>query len=163
MDKTLVAYFSASGVTEKLAKKLAQAVGGNLHEIVPETPYTKEDLNWMDKQSRSSKEMADRTSRPKIANRVEHMEEYDVVYIGFPVWWYREPSIIDTFMENEDLSGKVVIPFATSGGSPIGDAGKNMQQLDTGANVLAGKKLAAAMSVDELKEWSEEMMKKAQL
>ncbi len=127
MGKVLVAYFSASGVTAKMAERLAEETGGRLFEIEPELPYTDEDLNWQDKNSRSSVEMNDRKSRPAIRSRVENMEQYDVVFIGFPVWWYREPSVIDTFMEDYDFDGKTVIPFATSGGSPIGNSGRNIQ------------------------------------
>ncbi len=129
MSKVLVAYFSASGVTAKVAKGLAEEIGAELFEIEPKVPYTNADLNWQDKHSRSSVEMNDKKSRPEIRSSVENMDQYDVVFVGFPVWWYREPSIIDTFMEAYDFSKKTVIPFATSGGSPIGDAGKNMQSL----------------------------------
>ena len=155
MAKTLVAYFSASGVTAKLAKNLAEAAGADLFEIVPETPYTKADLNWMDKKSRSTLEMNDPTARPAIASRVEDMAAYDTVYVGFPVWWYREPSIIDTFMESYDFSGKKVIPFATSGGSGIGPSGENMQKLAPGAKVVVGEKLSARAGAAELKTWIE--------
>ncbi|MBO6164566.1 MAG: NAD(P)H-dependent oxidoreductase [Lachnospiraceae bacterium] len=155
MAKTLVAYFSASGVTAKLAKNLAEAAGADLFEIVPETPYTKADLNWMGKKSRSTLEMNDPAARPAIASRVEDMAAYDTVYVGFPVWWYREPSIIDTFMESYDFSGKKVIPFATSGGSGIGPAGENMQKLAPGAKVVAGEKLSARAGATELKTWIE--------
>ena len=113
MAKALVTYFSASGVTAKLAKRLAEAVGADLFEIKPETPYTNADLNWQNSQSRSSVEMNDRASRPAIAEKIADMARYDVVFVGFPVWWYREPSIIDTFMEAYDFSGKTVVPFAT--------------------------------------------------
>ncbi len=136
MSKVLVAYFSASGVTAKLAKRLADGIGADLYEIKPETPYTSADLDWRDKSSRSSVEMDDRSSRPPIADEVQDMAQYDVVFVGFPVWWYREPSIIDTFIENYDFSGKTVIPFATSGSSGIGDSGKNMQAVAPGAKVM---------------------------
>jgi len=156
MSKALVAYFSASGVTEKLAKKLADGIGADLFEIEPEVPYTKADLNWMNKKSRSSVEMNDRNCRPAIRSRVDNMTQYDVVYVGFPVWWYREPSIIDTFMEAYDFSGKTVVPFATSGMSAIGDSGKNMQELAVGANVVSGKRFKNSVSTDELKKWASE-------
>ena len=129
MSKVLVAYFSASGVTKRLATTLAQATGGDLFEIVPREPYTKSDLNWMNPMSRSSVEMKDRSCRPAIASRVEDMSSYDAVFIGFPVWWYREPSIIDTFAESYDFSGKTIIPFATSGSSGIGSSGENIAAL----------------------------------
>ena len=113
MSKALVTYFSASGVTAKLAKRLADGIGADLYEIKPETSYTSADLDWRNKSSRSSVEMDDRSSRPPIADMVQDMSQYDVVFVGFPVWWYREPSIIDTFMESYDFSGKTVVPFAT--------------------------------------------------
>ncbi len=156
--KVLVAYFSASGVTAKTAKKLAEGIGADLFEIRPETPYTKADLNWQNSKSRSSVEMNDLTCRPAIASSVEGMEQYDVVFVGFPVWWYREPSIIDTFMEAYDFSDKTVVPFATSGMSPIGDSGKNMQALAPGAKVVAGKRFANRVSAEELKKWAEEWL-----
>ncbi len=153
MAKALVTYFSASGVTAKLAKRLAEAVGADLFEIKPETPYTNADLNWQNSQSRSSVEMNDRASRPAIAEKVADMARYDVVFVGFPVWWYREPSIIDTFMEAYDFSGKTVVPFATSGMSGIGDSGKNIQALAPGAKVDAGKRFDANASEKELADW----------
>ena len=155
MSKALVAYFSASNVTAKLAERLAGAIGADLYEIKPEVPYTKADLNWMDKKSRSTVEMNDRSCRPAIADKVDNMAQYDTVFVGFPVWWYREPSIIDTFIESYDFGGKTVIPFATSGGSDIGDSGQNMQALAKGAKVEKGKKFAARASADELKKWAE--------
>lgn len=155
MGKILVAYFSASGVTKKVSEKLAKATGADLFEIVPETPYTKEDLNWMDKKSRSSVEMNDRASRPAIASKVEDMAQYDVVFIGFPVWWYREPSIIDTFAEEYDLGGKTIVPFATSGGSGLGESGMNIGALAKDAHVIEGKRFAANVSEDELKGWAD--------
>lgn len=156
MSKVLVAYFSASGVTAKVAKGLAEEIGAELFEIEPKVPYTNADLNWQDKHSRSSVEMNDKKSRPEIRSSVENMDQYDVVFVGFPVWWYREPSIIDTFMEAYDFSKKTVIPFATSGGSPIGDAGKNMQSLAPGAKIAAGKRFGAGTSGKELGSWASE-------
>ena len=154
MAKTLVAYFSASGVTKKLSENLAGAVGADLFEIIPETPYTKEDLDWQDQNSRSSVEMKDRSSRPAIASKVEDMSQYDVVFVGFPVWWYREPSIVDTFVEAYDFAGKTIVPFATSGSSGIGDSGRNMAEIAKGAKVEEGKRFSANASADELKEWA---------
>ena len=156
MSKVLVAYFSASGVTAKVAEGLAKEIGASLFEIEPESPYTNADLNWQDKKSRSTIEMNDRSCRPAIRSKVEDMSQYDVVFVGFPVWWYREPSIIDTFMEAYDFSGKTVVPFATSGGSPIGDAGKNMQALAPGAKVAAGKRLTTGTSGKALADWAAE-------
>ena len=120
MSKKLVAYFSASGTTKKAAERLAKATGADLFEIKPKVPYSSADLNWMDKKSRSTVEMNDPSSRPAIADKVEHMEQYDTVYVGFPIWWYVAPTIINTFLESYDFSGKTVIPFATSGGSGMG-------------------------------------------
>ena len=155
MSKALVAYFSASGVTAKLAKRLAEAIGADAAEIVPEKPYTSADLDWTNKKSRSSVEMNDRACRPALASSPSP-DGYDVVFVGFPVWWYREPSIIDTYMEAHDFSGKTVVPFATSGGSGIGDAGANMQALAKGARVVLGKKWSASASAAELAAWAKE-------
>ena len=121
VNKTLVAYFSCSGVTAAVAKEIASATKGDLHEIKPAVPYTSADLNWNNQSSRSSLEMRDKSSRPAIGNKVENMEEYDTVFVGFPIWWYVAPTIINTFLESYDFSGKTVIPFATSGGSGVGD------------------------------------------
>lgn len=154
MSKALVAYFSASGVTKAVAERLAKGIGADLFEIEPAVPYTRADLNWQDKNSRSTIEMNDRSSRPAIASTVADMSQYDVVFVGFPVWWYREPSIIDTFMEQYDFSGKTVIPFATSGGSQLGDSVKNMQALARGSKVLEGKRFASRTSEKELADWA---------
>ena len=154
MSKKLVAYFSASGTTAKVAKKMAEVIGADLFEIKPETPYTGADLNWQNKNSRSSVEMNDRSSRPAIAVKAADMPQYDVVFVGFPVWWYREPSIIDTFMESYDFAGKTVIPFATSGGSGLGDSSANMQKLAKGAKVVDGKRFSGSASAEELKAWA---------
>ena len=156
MAKALVAYFSASGVTRKLSENLAGAIGADLFEIVPETLYTDDDLNWRDKSSRSSVEMNDRSCRPAIASKVENMAQYDVVFIGFPVWWYREPSIIDTFAESYDFGGKTIVPFATSGTSGIGESGKNIGELAKDAHVFDGKRFKANASAEELKDWASE-------
>lgn len=154
MSSKLVAYFSASGVTAKLAERLADAIGADIFAIEPAVPYTKADLDWMDKKSRSTIEMNDPSCRPAIASKVDNMAQYDVVFVGFPVWWYREPSIIDTFMESYDFTGKTVVPFATSGMSPIGDAGANMQALAPGARVMAGKRFPNGVSSAELEKWA---------
>lgn len=152
--KVLVAYFSATGTTAGVAERLATAINADLFEIKPQQPYSDADLDWRNKQSRSSVEMADTASRPEIASKVEDMGKYEVVFVGFPIWWYREPSIIDTFMEAYDFNGKTVIPFATSGGSPMGNSGANMQKLAVGAKVDAGKRFSADASAEELKEWA---------
>ena len=154
MSKALVAYFSTSGVTANVAEKLAKEVGADLYEIAPEVPYTRADLDWMDKKSRSTVEMNDRSSRPAIGTTVAGMEQYDTVFVGFPIWWYREPSIIDTFMESYDFSGKTVVPFATSGGSGLGDSSKNMQKLAPSAKVADGKRFRSSTSGEELGTWA---------
>ena len=127
MSKTLIAYFSASGVTARAAKQMADAVHADLYEIRPEQPYTSADLDWMDKHSRSTIEMNDPACRPAVAEPVQNMEQYDTVLVGFPIWWYVEPRIVDTFLESYDFSGKTLIPFATSGGSGIRKAEKSLQ------------------------------------
>lgn len=141
MSKVLVTYFSASGVTAKTANKLAKEVDGDLFEIEPKGKYTSADLNWMDKKSRSSVEMNDPASRPEIAKQVENMDMYDTVLVGFPIWWYVEPKIIDTFLDSYDFAGKTVIPFATSGGSGIENVEKNLQKEYPNINWGKGKLL----------------------
>ena len=153
--KVLVAYFSASGVTAKVADRLSKATGADLFEIKPAEPYTSADLDWTNKKSRSSVEMADKSSRPAIANKVADMSKYDVIFVGFPIWWYREPSIIDTFMESYDFSGKQVVPFATSGGSGMGNSGSIMQKLAPKAKVDSGKRFSSGVSESDLKTWAE--------
>ena len=137
--RILVAYFSASGVTAKAAKEIADAVGGDLYEIRPEKPYTTADLDWTNKNSRSTLEMKDPDCRPTIAGGAPDMAAYDTVFVGFPVWWYVEPRIIDTFLESGDFSGKTVIPFATSGGSGISGAEKRMKTICPAADWQRGK------------------------
>ena len=139
MSKTLVAYFSASGVTARTAKQIAETVGADLYEIRPEQPYTDADLDWMDKKSRSTIEMNDSACRPAIAGPAADLSGYDTVFVGFPVWWYVEPRIIDTFLESGDFSGKTVIPFATSGGSGISGAEKRMKTICPAADWQRGK------------------------
>ena len=158
MSRVLVAYFSASGVTKNVAEKLAEAAGADIFEIVPEQKYTSVDLNWQDKNSRSSVEMNDRNSRPAISSKVEDMSQYTHVFVGFPVWWYREPSIIDTFVESYDFAGITIIPFCTSGGSDIGNTADNLKALAKDANVLIGKRLASNASEEELGAWTEEII-----
>lgn len=154
MKKILVAYFSASGVTKKVAERLAKGINADLFEIEAKEPYTNADLNWQNNKSRSSVEMNDKSSRPAISRTVPNMEQYDVVFVGFPIWWYREPSIIDTFMEAHDFTGKQIIPFATSGGSGMGKSGKNMEALTNGAKVDSGKCFAAGISENTLSDWA---------
>lgn len=152
MSKKLVAYFSASGTTKKAAKDLADAVGADIFEIQPELPYTKADLNWMDKKSRSSVEMNNKSFRPAVAERLDNMTDYDVVFVGFPIWWYVAPTIINTFLEQYDFTGKTIIPFATSGGSGLGNTVRELKPSAPGADIREGKLLNRAGS-QELAEW----------
>ena len=151
--KTLVAYFSASGQTAKLAKTLAGVTGGDLFEIAPETAYTAADLDWMDKKSRSTIEMKDPKSRPAIAGKVADMAQYDTVFVGFPIWWYQAPRIIETFLESYDFSGKTVIPFATSGGSGMGRTVDELRKLCPNADWKAGK-MMNGVSDKALADWA---------
>lgn len=153
MNKKLVAYFSASGVTAEAAKNLAKAADADLYEIKPKIPYTQADLDWTNKKSRSSLEMNDPNSRPAIAGKVPDMESYDTIFVGFPIWWYVAPTIINTFFESYDLSGKTIIPFATSGGSGIGKTNENLLPSCQGATLLQGKMLNGRLSESELKKW----------
>lgn len=153
--KTLVAYFSASGQTAKLAKTLAGVTGGDLFEIAPETAYTAADLDWMDKKSRSTIEMKDPKSRPAIAGKVADMAQYDTVFVGFPIWWYQAPRIIETFLESYDFSGKTVIPFATSGGSGMGKTNEKLAPSCPGAKLLHGKVFNSYSSKADLSAWVE--------
>lgn len=155
MSKVLVAYFSASGVTAKLAKRLATAIGADLHEIQPEVPYTDADLDWRDKTSRSSVEMNDKSYRPAVANKVENMGQYDVIFAAFPIWWYVAPTIVNTFMEQYDLSGKTIIPLATSGSSGMGNTNDELAVSCPGAELKEGKRFPADASGEELKAWAE--------
>ena len=151
----LVVFFSASGVTAKVAQKLADALGTQAYEIKPQKPYTSADLDWRDKLSRSSVEMNDESCRPAIEAMELPLADADTVFVGFPVWWYREPSVIDTFLDTFDLKGTTIVPFATSGSSSIGDSGKHMQSVvGKGATVLDGKRFAAGVSENELAKWA---------
>ena len=152
---TLVAYFSASGTTAQAAKTLAEATGADLFEIEPEAPYTAADLNWNDRRSRSSREMADEKCRPAVAGDALDMSRYDTVFLGFPIWWYVEPRIIDTFLEAHDFSGKTIVPFATSGGSGLGRAPERVAALAPGATVTEGRLLNGRPSSDDLRAWAE--------
>ena len=152
MSRVLVAYFSASGVTKGVAQQLAEVTGGSLHEIKPAQPYTDADLDWTDKQSRSTVEMKDKSSRPAITDKLTNMQDYDVIYLGFPIWWYTCPTIINTFMEAYDLKGKTVIPFATSGGSSIKKACDDMKATYPEVNWKEGKLLNRATKQD-LEDW----------
>ena len=153
MSKKLVAYFSASGTTKEAAERLAKAAGADLFEIRPTIPYTSADLNWMDKESRSSVEMNDPDSRPEIAEAMPNMADYDTVFIGFPIWWYVAPHIIHTFLESCDFSGKTLVPFATSGGSGMGKTVDELRKLRPNADWKAGK-LVNGVSDQALAAWA---------
>ena len=153
MGKTLVAYFSASGVTKKLAQTLADAIGADLFAIEPKVPYTRADLNWMDKQSRSTIEMQNPASRPEIAGTCANIADYDTVFVGFPIWWYVAPTIVNTFLESCDLTGKTVVPFATSGGSGMGRTVDELRKLCPNANWKAGK-MVNGVSDKALADWA---------
>lgn len=153
MHKILVAYFSASGVTKGVAQRLAKAAGADLFEIRPAVPYTQADLNWTDKKSRSSVEMNDPLSRPEIAEKLPNMADYDTVFVGYPIWWYVAPHIINTFVESYDLSGKTLVAFATSGGSGIGKTVEELKKLYPDANWKDGK-LLNTISDKELVGWA---------
>ena len=157
MSKKLVAYFSASGVTAQVAKKLAEAVGADLFEIAPKVPYTKADLDWMDAKSRSTVEMKDPGSRPELAAVLSNAADYDTVYVGFPIWWYVAPTIVNTFLESIDLSGKTVVPFATSGGSGMGKTNEHLAPSCKGAKLLNGKVFKRSVSREELAAWAERL------
>lgn len=155
MSRKLVAYFSASGVTAKMAEKLSEAIGADLYAIEPEVPYTKADLDWMDKKSRSTIEMNNPASRPAIAGKRDNMNDYDTVFVGFPIWWYVAPTIINTFLESYDLTGKTIIPFATSGGSDMGKTNEKLLPSCKGAKLLNGKVFKASVSGADLAKWAE--------
>ena len=156
MRKKLVAYFSASGVTAKVADMLADAVGADIYEICPEVPYTKADLNWMDKKSRSTIEMNDRTSRPAIADKNAKVEQYDTIFLGFPIWWYRAPSIINTFLESYNFSGKKIILFATSGGSKFGKTVEELKvSVPATCEIIEGKLLNGKQTIPAIRNWTE--------
>lgn len=153
MNKNLVAYFSATGTTKRLAQTLSQASGADLFEIEPQSIYSERDLDWHDEKSRSSIEMKDKNSRPTIKNKVENMSNYEIVFLGFPIWWYTAPRIIDTFLESYDFSGKTIVPFATSGSSEMGDISDSLKDICKGeANFKKGKRFGD-YDVSSLKTW----------
>ena len=151
-NKTLVAYFSATGTTMEAATKIAKAANADLHEIVPEITYTPADLNWRDKTSRTTLEMENKSSRPAIANRVENMEQYDTIFVGYPIWWYIAPTIINTFLEQYDLTGKTIIPYFTSGGSGAGETMRYLRPSAPSANWVEPKNLNY-ISQNEIEIW----------
>ncbi len=149
----LVAYFSATNTTEGVAKNIAESLNADLYEITPETPYTSDDLNYNDDNSRSTIEMNDPDSRPAISGSVENMEQYDIVFIGYPIWWGEAPRILCTFVESYDFSDKTVVPFCTSGGSGVGSSASNLEKLTSGAEWLSGTRLSGSASKDSVAEW----------
>lgn len=157
MATSLVAYFSASGTTARVAETLARAASADLFEIAPADPYTAADLDWTDRSSRSTKEMNDGTNRPAMAAGAPSLDGYVTIFVGFPIWWYVEPRIIDTFLESADFAGKTIVPFATSGGSGLGKAPERMASLTPGATVLPGKLLNGGPSETTLRTWIENL------
>ena len=156
MSKKLVAYFSASGVTAKVADMLADAVGADIYEIRPEVPYTKADLNWMDKKSRSTIEMNDKTIRPAIVDKDAKIDQYDTIFIGFPIWWYVAPTIINTFLESYDFADKKIILFATSGGSKFGKTVEELKVSVPGScEIIEGKLLNGKQTIPSIRAWTE--------
>lgn len=151
--KVLAAYFSATNTTEGVAEHIANGLNADLYEIVPEEPYTEADLNYNDDNSRSTIEMNDPSARPAISGSVENMEQYDIVFIGYPIWWGEAPRIVSTFMESYDFSGKTIVPFCTSGGSGIGSSASNLEQLTSGADWLEGRRLNGSDSEETVMEW----------
>ena len=158
MSKKLVAYFSATGTTANVASMLADAVGADIHEIRPKFPYSKADLNWMDKQSRSTIEMNNKAFRPDIEHSDLKMEEYDVIFLGFPIWWYVAPTIINTFLESYNFSGKKIILFATSGGSKFGKTVEELKvSVPVSCEIIEGKLLNGKQTIPSIREWSEKL------
>ena len=157
MRKTLVAYFSASGVTKGVAEKLAAATGSDLYEIKPAEPYTPADLNWNDKNSRSSVERNDPSSRPALVDQGADLAGYDRIYLGFPIWWYTAPRIIRTFLESYDFAGKTIVLFATSGGSGLGQTAAELASSCPGAEIKSGKLLNGTLSEAALKQWAQSL------
>ena len=158
MSKKLVAYFSASGKTAKVADMLADAVGADIYEIRPEVPYSKADLNWMNKKSRSSVEMNDKAFRPAIADKNAKIDQYDTIFLGFPIWWYVAPTIINTFLESHDFAGKKVILFATSGGSKFGKTVEELQvSVPASCQIVEGRMLNGKQTIPTIREWTESL------
>lgn len=157
MSKTLVAFFSASGTTKRVAEKLASASGSDLYEIRPAVPYTRADLNWQDKRSRSSLEMNDPSSRPELADKDANIAAYDRIFLGFPIWWYTAPAIVRSFLESYDFTGKSIVLFATSGGSGLGKTAKELSSSCPGAKIVNGQLLNGNPSENALKQWAESL------
>ena len=157
MSRKLVAYFSVSGTTAQVAEKLSEAIGADIFAIEPEVPYTEADLNWMDKKARSTVEMNDPDFRPALADKNAAIGAYNTIFVGFPIWWYVAPTIINTFLESYDLSGKVIVPFATSGGSDMGQTNARLAPSCKGAKLLEGKVFKRSASHKELANWAEQL------
>ena len=158
MSKKLVAYFSATGRTAKVAKLLAEVLGADIHEIQPKVPYTKSDLNWLNKKSRSSVEMNNKTFRPEIEESNVQIADYDVIFLGFPIWWYVAPTIINTFLESSDFSGKKIILFATSGGSKFGKTVEELKvSVSADTEIIEGKLLNGRQSIASVKTWTDSL------
>lgn len=158
MNKKLVAYFSATGVTAKVADMLADAVGADIYEICPEVPYTKADLNWMNKKSRSSIEMNDKTIRPAINDKNARIDQYDTIFLGFPIWWYVAPTIINTFLESYDFSGKKIFLFATSGGSKFGKTTDELKvSVSDSCEIIEGKLLNGKQTITSIRQWTDSL------
>lgn len=151
--KVLVVYFSATNTTEGVAEHIANGLNADIYEIVPEDPYTDADLNYNDNNSRTTIEMNDPNARPAISGSVENMEQYDIIFVGYPIWWGEAPRIVSTFMESYDFSGKTIVPFCTSGGSGIGSSASNLEQLTSGATWFDGRRLNGSDSQDTVMEW----------
>ena len=159
MAKPLVAYFSASGITQNVAQKLAEAIGCDAYEIKPKVPYTSADLNWTDKNARSTLEMNDWNSRPEIVDDEIDMDKYDTLFLGFPIWWYIAPTVVNTFLEKYDFSNKKIILFATSGGSGFGGTIKNIKaSVDDSAEIIEGALFNTNPSLEALKNWAQSLM-----
>ena len=151
--KILVAYFSATGTTKGVAEHIANGLNADIYEIVPEEAYTDADLDYNDNNSRTTIEMNDADARPAISGSVENMEQYDIIFVGYPIWWGEAPRIVSTFMESYDFSGKTIVPFCTSGGSGIGSSASNLERLTSGATWLDGRRLNGSDSQDTVMEW----------
>ena len=157
-QKAVVAYFSATGTTKRVAENLSKAINADIYEIKPSVSYTSDDLNWRNKQSRSSIEMNDKTARPEIVNDGFSVKDYDTVYLGFPIWWGTAPRIIYTFLDSQDFAGKTIIIFATSGSSGIGNTDKDLKpSISKTAKIIKGKTLNGNPSIEELKKWADSL------
>ena len=157
MSRKIVVYFSASGVTAKVAENLSEAIGADLSEIQPKVPYTKSDLDWRNNESRSSIEMKNQSLRPEIASVLSNIDEYDTIFVGFPIWWYVAPTIVNTYLESHNLAGKPIVTFATSGGSDMGETHAKLLPSCTGATLIEGKVFHPSVSKSELAAWSENL------